>query len=663
MPNILGSATYKLETDATQFNRGIDQAQTKARGSVTEITKGFASVGPAAALGFAAAGAAVGKFAIDGIGAAVNFQSKMNEVFTLLPGISQQAMGQMTDQLKTFDQQAGVTSSQSIPALYQALSAGIPPGNVFDFLQQANEAAVGGVSDLTTSVDALSSVVNAYGADVLSAQQASDQMFTAIRLGKTTFGELASSLSNVTPVAASIGVSFGDITSALAAMTAQGVPTAQATTQLRQALIELSKDGSAAAATFQSIAGVSFQDFLAQGHNLNEALDLMAQYAQTSGKNVSDLFSSVEAGNAVLALTGRGSKTFADDIKAAGDSAGATGKAYDQMSDSAQRNIDKMNVAWENFKLAIFDDALPALTAFAQFGADNLPKVTAKMDELTASVKKVGDALDHADRLLGGSGIGAALRSATGLPGLPGQTAPATYLPKSDPNSPLNQYFNDLPPVKAFNDVFDAIQKRYDEFHDKSKTTFDGAKEDIIGMRDVMVDTATLTDDSLVKINEGLARVGTGFDDMGGEVRPAVDAITEGLDRVGSGFGNINKVLNDTTVAGVGAIEMLDRVGSGLADVSREALSWSGIQSLIDQNISNANGAYDTWTQKLDGAQNALDILNQKQKDGKTLSADEIQQKKELQQAVERYKGGIEDQTGAVVDAQVQALRFRRDEG
>src|SRR5258707_1301082 len=84
-------------------------------------------------------------------------------------------------------------------------------------------AAVGGVTSLETAVDGISSTVNAYGDKVITATQASDLMFTAVKVGKTTFDELSKSLFNVNPAAAALGVKFQDVTAALASMTAQGV--------------------------------------------------------------------------------------------------------------------------------------------------------------------------------------------------------------------------------------------------------------------------------------------------------------------------------------------------------------------------------------------------------------------------------------------------------
>ena len=119
-------------------------------------------------------------------------------------------------------------------------------------------------------------------------------------------------------------------------MTAQGTPTTVATTQLRQLLVELSQDGSAAADTFEKLAGKSFTEFIAQGGNLAGALAIMEQGAADSNLRLSDMFGSVEAGNAALALTGAGAAKFAQELQAAADASGATEEAAAIMNDSLE---------------------------------------------------------------------------------------------------------------------------------------------------------------------------------------------------------------------------------------------------------------------------------------------------------------------------------------
>lgn len=327
---------------ADSIDSELGRAEGKASGKIGAFFTKMAVAG----------GAAIAATAAKSIFDFTGFERQMNEVFTLLPGISKPAMEQMTGQVKDFAKEFGVLPEKVVPALYQSLSAGVPADNVFSFLESAQKAAKGGVTDLKTAVDGISSVVNAYGADVVSATKASDLMFTTVRLGKTNFAELSASMFNVTPTAAALGVKLEDVTGALAAMTLQGVPTSVATTQLRQLFVELSKAGTDTSKVFEKISGKSFKDFVAAGGNTQQALQVLEKHAKDTGVGINDLFGSVEAGSAALALTGKGTDAFSNALKGMAGSAGATEAAYKRMDTGIGPIFDRLKARG---KVALLD--------------------------------------------------------------------------------------------------------------------------------------------------------------------------------------------------------------------------------------------------------------------------------------------------------------------
>lgn len=353
----VGTGYVAIQPDSEGFGaeleKGLDKegtpAASKAGAKLAQVMKGA----------FLAGAALIGKSVLDFSG----FEKQMNEVFTLLPGISGEAMGKMTDQVKTFATEFGVLPTEVVPALYQSLSSGVPADNVFTFLETAQKLAKGGVTDLATAVDGLSGTVNAYGADVLSAGQASDLMFKTVTLGKTTIAELSASLFQVNPTAAGLGVAFGDVTAALAAMTLQSIPTSVATTQLRQLFVELSKEGSGAAETFTGLSGKTFRDFIAGGGNVQQALQIMEQGAADAGLSISDMFGSVEAGSAALALTGGGTEAFSNALSGMANSAGATDAAFDTMNKGLGATLDKLKAKFAVVLLNIGEQIAPTVGA------------------------------------------------------------------------------------------------------------------------------------------------------------------------------------------------------------------------------------------------------------------------------------------------------------
>ena len=290
--------------------------------------------------------AIVGGVAIAGLALAagkmaVDFESSMAEVKTLLPDLDKEGFAKLTAATLEFSKQTGVATKEAVPALYQAISAGVPQENVFEFMRIASEAAVGGVTDLETAVDGISSVVNAYGSEVINAQKASDIMFTAVKLGKTDFNQLSNSLFNVIPTASSLGVAFEDVAAQLAVMTAQGVPTKIATTQIRAAFVELSKSGSVLSTFISENLGTSFKQLIADGMSTSEVFNLVKKAAEDQGIEFNSLFGSVEAYSAALAITGRNSEKAAEALAAMQGSAGATNKAFETIADTVKFKVEK----------------------------------------------------------------------------------------------------------------------------------------------------------------------------------------------------------------------------------------------------------------------------------------------------------------------------------
>jgi TP901 family phage tail tape measure protein len=350
----------KITGDASGFKKALDGAS----GMLSNFSKAVGAT--VLAGGAAAAGAIAG-----GVKAFADFETGLSEVMTLLPEAGADTFDALSEQVKDFSKEFGVLPTETIPALYQALSAGVPQDNVFEFLETAQQAAKGGVTDLETAVDGISSVVNAYGDDVISATEASDLMFTAVRLGKTNFEELSGSLFQVAPIAASLGVEFEDVTASLANLTAQGVPTSVAATQMKGALSELGKEGTKASDAFLELSGQTFTDFIASGGDVGEAFILMSEGAEEAGGSVLDMFGSIEAGQAVLGLTADGGEAFMDTLGEMGESAGATGAAFDTMDGTMASSFDKIKSNIAVLAVELGERVAPVVEKVTAFILDN----------------------------------------------------------------------------------------------------------------------------------------------------------------------------------------------------------------------------------------------------------------------------------------------------
>ena len=347
----------------------------------------------AAVAGIAAVGVTAGAVAATSLKKFVDFERGMNEVFTLLPGISGEAMSAMEDQVKDLSREMGILPDEIVPALYQSLSAGVPQDNVFEFMETAAKASIGGVTDLETAVDGLTSVVNAFGSDNIDAARTADIMFTGVKLGKTTFDELSRSMFNVNPIASALGISFEEVIGATATLTKQGVPTSIAMTQMRQAMVAIQKPNADMVDLLEAAGFASGQAAL-DSDDFASVLQNLRQAAEDNGVSMEGAFGSVEALGAVLGLTGDNAATAAEDLQAMIDSAGAAETAFGTMDQGIGRTLDRLKAFGETALLTIGDALSPFVENLLDIAEAALPKVEGFItDNVIPAIEDIGEVI------------------------------------------------------------------------------------------------------------------------------------------------------------------------------------------------------------------------------------------------------------------------------
>ena len=361
----------------------IEKAQGRVEGSTKKAGDAFGAFQKIALASAAAGAAAVLGLGVASLKMAADFDKGMREVNSIAK-LSESGFKQLEKDTLAFSKSIGIAANEVVPALYQALSAGVPVDNVFEFMRVAGEAAIGGVTTLETAVDGLTSVVNAYGAATLPAARAADIMFKAVEVGKTTFEELSMNLADVVPTAVAAGVSFEEVAAAVATMTVQGIRTTIATTSLNQALVELQKPMPPLAAVMEKAAKKigaadgSFKSMKASGASLETILIALEDAAAEMGLSLTQVFGSVEASKAVLSLTGQSAEIAAKHFDQVKNSAGSARAAFEELNKSAARQFE------------IFKTKVTA--TMIELGTKALPVIIAGLEELNVLFPKVAGA-------------------------------------------------------------------------------------------------------------------------------------------------------------------------------------------------------------------------------------------------------------------------------
>ncbi len=306
---------------------------------------------------------AVGATIVGGLGlsvkAAVDFEGAMREVNTML-GLNQTEFESLSKDVQDLSSDLGVDAVGQAKALYQAISAGVPKENVIDFLRIATKAAIGGVTDTEVAVDGLTTVINAYKLPMSEAQKISDALFATVKGGKTNFEELSANMSKAMPIAASLGVGYEEVLATVATLTKQGVPTAQAFTQIRASMTALLKP-TAGMEKLISAAGFETGEAMLESLGYAETLNALTKAADGNNKILGEAFGSTEALGVVLGTTGDNAAGAAEDLDAVTNSAGAATAAFEEEEKSATRQMAAMKAMFKDIIITVGNVLLPIL--------------------------------------------------------------------------------------------------------------------------------------------------------------------------------------------------------------------------------------------------------------------------------------------------------------
>ncbi len=277
-------------------------------------------------------------------------------------------------------------------AAYQAISAGVDTANVFGFVADANKLAQGGFTDTTTAVDVLTTITNAYNLSASETSRVSDILITTQNKGKTTVAELASSIGNVIPIAATYNVGLENLSTSYAVLTSRGIATAESTTMIKAMLSELGDSGSEVAQILSNETGMSLSTLMEQGYSLGDTLDIILNSVDGNKNAFNELWSSTEAGVSAITLLNAGSEEFNSLMGEMETSTGAAAIAYNKMASTTEDAHEGMQVSAENLKKAIGMDLNPVLKDLYNVGADAFSWATDLVQEhpaITASITAI----------------------------------------------------------------------------------------------------------------------------------------------------------------------------------------------------------------------------------------------------------------------------------
>ncbi|MDU7965401.1 MAG: phage tail tape measure protein [Paeniclostridium sordellii] len=345
-----------------KFSEGLEKSSQKAEGISNKMKPASTAI---TGIGTAAAMASIG------------FEDGMAKVSTIAD-TTQVPLGDLKKGILDLSDQTGISSEEIANNVYDAISAGQQTGDAVNFVSNSTKLAKAGFAEAGQSLDLLTTIMNSYGLKAQDVTKVSDTLIQTQNLGKVTVGQLSADMGKVIPTAKSLGVNLEQVASGYAIMTSKGIKSAETTTYMNSMLNELGKSGTAANKALKKASGKSFPELIKSGKSLGDILAIMEKDAKKSGKSLSDMFGSAEAGKAALVLSSKSGKEFNDMLGKMKDSAGSTETAFKKVDAATSQGLKKALNSTKNALIGFGDVISPFISLVAK-GIANITKAISGM--------------------------------------------------------------------------------------------------------------------------------------------------------------------------------------------------------------------------------------------------------------------------------------------
>lgn len=344
--SVVADLTARLRADTRGFTAQMAAASAQVKGLESSTT----SMGNASKMAWGAAGAAVAIFAGAAVKASMAFETTMTRTVTLA-GSTEDEMKRLSGEILNVAASLGKSPQELADALYYTESAGISTAHAMDVVTVSAKASAIGLGETQTVADALTSVLNAYGEQNISAAKAADILTAAVRDGKGEADAIAGAIGRIIPIASEMGVSFDQVAAGIAALTQTGLDANEAVTSLRGILTSLLNPSTQASDALASI-GMSAESVQAsiKQNGLLATLQQMQEGFKGNTSQMGAVFGNVRALAGAMSLLGNNSAEVQKVFEDVANSGGTVEEAFARVQQTAEF---KLQAAIASVKVAL----------------------------------------------------------------------------------------------------------------------------------------------------------------------------------------------------------------------------------------------------------------------------------------------------------------------
>jgi len=324
-----------------------------------------------------AASAASIKFGLD-------LNRGLGNVQALIPGTVGR-IDELKEAIKGISIETGISFDVLTEGLYNTISAFQDNEDTVKRFNTAVKAGIAGYATTTDAVRLLSAVTKAYGDTSSKAtDKVSDLALETVRLGQTTFAELASAIQGATSLSDALGVSQTELFNVFATGTGVLGTAERVATKYESTLAALLNPTVQLQAAFKQMGIESGKQLIAE-RGLIGAIQTLADISEKTGISLFELTRRKEALIFVTAMAGKLTDQYNDKLKQMQRSSGATVKAYDAQTKGVNKYGHELRQLIQSLKVTaseIGDIIIPGFIKFLKV-VDGVVRVFKGLPEAT----------------------------------------------------------------------------------------------------------------------------------------------------------------------------------------------------------------------------------------------------------------------------------------
>lgn len=323
-------AWRRISGTARRSLRRVQQRVEKVATAIRGVSRWLKRV----ALGFTALGAAAAGFAVVFLREFAKFEESLAKISTLVD-TNVVNMDEYGETILRVGRLTGDTFDSLGKAAFDLQSATGDAELSMRSLEVAAKLGVAGVTDTATAVDALTSIMGAYGKQAGTALEISDALFTAQKSGKVEISEMAAVMGKMSGTAATVGLRMKELLAAFSALTISVKPE-EAATALNALLSSIIKPTEAGRVVVDRMKAA----IRGEG-GLVDAVKVLQDAFEEYGDDVGKLFESQRQLRGLFALLADDASNFKRAMVDMQDSVGATDEAYQKMAGTLSRQFQR----------------------------------------------------------------------------------------------------------------------------------------------------------------------------------------------------------------------------------------------------------------------------------------------------------------------------------